>query len=246
MLASRVFAGIRSILDDDNSGRYNETNDLAPVVNLAVGYLITIFNAAFEQKKLSPESLRELIRVDVLPVTGTGNTKKCDVSSVMDHLWSMLGVEPSPEVHFSGGGLTTTTLAPDAFFETRNKLATRLTIEEWNDRKEDPFSPGCTVSIPSTFARAAYLGPGKYFNPTDDYIMIRPATLFTNDYVGIWYLKDPTFVTRASDVIEFPQSLFNLLVEKSVNFLSLQQGPESKLGPVTDKEVIQLITLMNS
>ena len=254
ILASDIFTSIRSTLDDDNSGRYSETDDLAPVVNSAIRYLVQVFNLAFEQKKFAPESLRELVRVKILPVTGTGNIKKVNITLGELNFWSIFGIEPDP-------GLVDnfTTFAPDAtieftdyayadadLIETRHKFADRLTLEEWNEKSEDPFSAGSLISVPSTFARAAYLGPGRYFNATDDFILIRPASLFINNYVAIWHLVNPTVVVDGTSQIEFPQSLFNLVVDKSINYLSRQQGPESKIGPITDKDVTQILSLITS
>jgi hypothetical protein len=69
--ASSVFNDVKSFLDDDSSGRYSESLDLVPALNKAVGYLVTVFNSAFEAKKLSPEVLRDLSVTKVLSVTGT-------------------------------------------------------------------------------------------------------------------------------------------------------------------------------
>lgn len=240
ILASDIFDAIRTHLDDDSSGRYSESDDLAPVVNAAIRYLISVFNAAFEQKKFAPENLRELVRVEILPVTGSGNVKKVNLTdgNLLD-VWTIFGIEPSPEFADS-----TTTTEPGVHYETRNKFADRLTLEQWNESSEDPFSAGSLQNIPSTFKRAAYMGPGRYYGPTDDYILIKPSSLFTEDFVGIWYLVNPSKVTDGVSEVEFPQSLFNLIVDKSLNYLSRQHSPEDKLGTITEKDVMQLISLM--
>lgn len=246
ILASEIFTAVRAHLDDDNSGRYTVTNDLAPAINAAIKYLIAVFNAGFEQKKISPESLRELVRLDVVDVSGTGNTLRADVTSVCTDLWTILGVELSAQ------GLVTTTIVeedvhfyPYDFEGLKGKFAKRLTLEEWEERSEDPFSPGTVQSIPSIFMRPAYLGPGKYYNDGKDYIFIRPASMVV-DNIGIWYLKNPTVVTGLASEIEFPQSLFQLLVDKTLGYISLQHGSESKYGQNVEKDLMQLIQVMNS
>jgi hypothetical protein len=242
ILASDVFAQIRAQLDDDFSDRYKEASDLVPAVNAAVRYLVQVLNVAFEQKKLAPEALRELIRVDIVPVTGSGNVRKANITAAALSIWTILGVEPSPVVHED----TSTTVAPEDYWEVRNKLADRLTLEEWQEQSEDPFSAGSLQSIPSVFARAAYVGPGRYFDAVNDYIMIRPGSLFIQEFAGIWYLQNPTVITAGTDSVEFPQSVFNMLVDKSLNYISRQHGPEDKLGAVTEKEVIQVISLISA
>jgi hypothetical protein len=238
ILVSDVFNSVRSLLDDDNSLRYDEQKDLVPALNRAIRRTVTIFNTALEQKKVSSESLRDLSSSIILPVVGT-STKKCDLSSIID-LWSILAVEPDPII--SGGA------GYEVLSETRNRFAARLTLEQWNDSLSDPFSPGTGVSILADFVRAGYLGPGQYFGDGKLYLMIRPASAFTANFVGIYYLKNPTTITTSvlTPNIELPISLHNLLVDQTLNALSLQQGPESKYGSVTDKEVSTLVSLMLS
>jgi hypothetical protein len=240
--ASDVFNDVKSFLDDDSSGRYSEPADLVPAINNAVLYLVAVFNSAFEQKKISPESLRDLSVVKILPVTGTA-TKKADISSITD-LWTIFGIEADPAISGSPGVLS----------ESRNKFATRMTLENWNDSLADPFSAGTGVSIPSEFIRPGYLGPGAYFGDGKLYILIRPAAAFTADYVAIWYLKNPSKVATGASVIEFPTSLHGLLTQKTLNYLSMQHegsggyksASDTKYGSITDSEIKQLVSLMLS
>jgi len=134
---------------------------------------------------------------------------------------------------------------PEDFSGLRSKFAKRLTLEEWEEKSEDPFSPGTSQSIPSMFLRPAYLGPGRYFDADHDFIFIRPASLVT-DNVGIWYLQNPTVVTSTASEIEFPQSLFQLLVDKALGYISLQHGNDSKYGQNVEKDLLQLIQIMGS
>ena len=234
ILASDVFSDVRSQLDDDTSGRYTEAADLVPAFNKAVLYLVSVFNTAFDQKKISPESLRELVLNKVLAVTGT-TTKKVDLTSVTD-LWTILGVDPDPIV--AGG--------PAVLSETRNRWATRMTLEQWNDALSDPFSAGTGIAIPEGLVRAGYIGPGAYFGDTKLYLMVRPGSLFTQDNIALWYLKNPTKATSGTSTVEFPRSLYGLLVEKVVNYISNQHGPESTYQKITNQEITQLLQLMLS
>lgn len=246
--AADLFTAIRSQLDDDNSGRYTDNTaaaDLPSAVNAAIRYLITVFNVAFEQKKAAPESLRELLRIKIIPVTGSGNVKKADVTDTSDDIWTIVGVEVDPEV--LDMDTFSTTPAPDIFITSASKFAKRLTIEQWSESSVDPFSRGSIQTIPSEFVRTAYLGPGRYMGNNDIYIFIRPSIAFVNsNNIALWYLDNPSEVTSSSSDVEFPMSMFNFIVDKALNYISRQQGPESKLGPVTDKDVTQLISLINS
>jgi len=242
ILASDVFLDVKAFLDDDSSGRYNEQNDLVPPINNAILYLVAVFNAAFEAKKISPESLRDLSITKILPVTGI-TTKKCDLSSITD-LWTIFGVEADPII----------TGSPEVLSESRNRFATRMTLENWNDALADPFSAGTGVSIPSDFVRPGYLGPGAYFSDGKLYIMIRPASVFTADKVAIWYLKNPTKIATGATSVEFPKSLHGLLVQKTLNYLSMQHegsggyksASDTKYGSITEQEIKTLVNLMLS
>lgn len=233
ILASDVFFDVRAILDDDNSGRYQNEADLVPSINKAIGNIVATFNAAFEQKKISPESLRDLLFTAIVSVTGT-TTKKANVTTLMSSLWSILGVDPDPVV----------TGSPEVLSETRNRWATRSTLEAWNESQADPFSSGTVVSIPVDFVRPAFIGPGHYGGDSSLYILIRPGLIFTADRVAIWYLKNPSRVVNEESIIEFPQSLHNLVVDETLNCLSLQHGPGSAYGKVMDKNIANLVSLM--
>jgi len=235
--ALSVFNDVRSFLDDDNSLRYSEPADLVPALNKAVLYLTTIFNSAFEQKKLSPEVLSELVYTAILPVTGT-TTKKANVTTLMTTLWTIFGIDPDP--------IVTGSYPNELYSESRNRWAARATLESWEDSQSDPFSPGTGISILADFARSSYIGPGHYGGDSLLYIMVRPGSVFTVDKLAVWYLKNPTVVLTSSSIIEFPLRLHNLLVDKTLNYISIQQGPESQYGKVTDKEVSTLVSLMIS
>jgi hypothetical protein len=234
ILASEVFTTVRSLLDDNNSGRYSEANDLVPSINMAIDYLVVIFNAAFEQKKLSPESLRELTAVVIVNTSGSGSTKKADVTSIMSSLWTILGVDPDPEI----------TTSPDVLSMTNNRWAKRMTLEAWNDSSSDPFSAATLQNIPADFVRPGYIGPGKYFGDSVYHIMIRPASVFTEDKVAVWYLKNPTKVSSGSSSIELPRSLLGILTEKTLNFVSRQHSPDSKYLSATEADITRLVKLM--
>jgi hypothetical protein len=242
ILASDVFSDVRSLLDDDNSGRYTEAKDLVPAFNKAVLWIVAVFNAAFEQKKISPETLRELTTNKILAVTGT-STKKADLSTITN-LWTILGVDPDPVV----------TGSPSVLSDTRNRWATRMTLEQWNDALADPFSASTGIALPGSLSRTGYIGPGDFLGDSKPYIMIRPGSLFTANNVCLWYLKNPTKATTGASQVEFPRSIYSILVDKTLNILSYQHGTGPggaagqghSYGTITEKEIMQLISLIMS
>jgi hypothetical protein len=246
IVAGDIFNDVLAFLDDDGSGRYSETKDLVPAINKAIGNIVVIFNAAFEQKKISPESLRELVYSVVLPTTGNATTKTIDVTTLTANLWSIFGIDPDP--------ITTGTAPNEVLSDTRNRWATRATLESWEDSQSDPFSAGTAIAIPAEFARPSYIGPGHYHGGTTMEVLVRPASIFVNDKVAVWYLKNPSLVATGASVIEFPQSLRNLLVDYTLNCLSIQHegsggyksASDTKYGAITDASIKQLVSLMLS
>jgi len=232
IVASTIFTSIRSFLDDDNSDRYKEATDLVPAVNAAINWIVSVFNAGFDAKKISPESLKDLIKILIVSTTDATNSVKADITSIANNLWTILGVDPDPSE--SAG----------TYIDSKERFAKRMTIEEWGEGIEDPFSSGTMVAIPIAFRKAAYLTPGRYLDANNLILFIRPKSVVSSGKIAVWYLTNPTTVTSSSSNIELPASLSNLIVQKSLEYMSFQHGPESKLGSVTDKDIVQLVSLL--
>ena len=258
LAASTIFSNVRALLDDDNSSRYTDAKDLIPAMNVAISYLMTVFNAAFEQKKVQPEVLAELISVMILDPEVTGNTARVDLNShenftpYSEAVWTIFGVDPTPtyDAADDGGGGTI-----DQLSETTLRFAKKLTLEEWNYAQEDPFAPGTTQTIPSDFQRVCYTGPGKFFYMGEDaggdedtniYILIRPGSLFSvnTTRVGIWFLRRHPVITLNSDLVLFPVTVHNFITQKMIQYISYQHGND-KYFKMTDKEVKEIIALIN-
>lgn len=234
---------VRSFLDDDSasSERYGLTTDILPAMNSAISYLVAVFSAAFDSKQIKPEVLTNLIKTKVLTSAATGVVAKVDLSSLMATglVWRILGVEPNPAIT---EGVEE---EPDTVDISLGNMAGRLTLEEWNHAQENPFMRGSTASIPSIFNELAYTGPGRFFGDNKDYILLRPASIITNDKVALYYLESPTTLTASADTIQFPPTLHNLIVQKTIQYLSYQHSKDAKYFQITDKDIKEVIGLMN-
>lgn len=239
--ASTLFSRVRSFLDDDNSARYTEADDLVPAINSAIDYLVAVFSAAFEQSKVQPEVLSELAEVFIYTPSVTGGTARINLNDEaggtidwLEEVWTHIGVDPNPTV--DGNDLS----------ESVNRFAHRLTLKEWNYALEDPFAPGYS-SVPSDFQRVAYTGPSNLFGDGNQYILLRPGTLFdeASNRVGVWVLKKHPAITAGTSNILFPVSLHELIVQKTLFYLSYQHKADSRYTQVTANEIKELITLMN-
>lgn len=79
------------------------------------------------------------------------------------------------------------------------------------------------------------------------YLLLRPFSILdANLKVLIYYLRVPTALTLTTSTIDFPVSLHNLIVQKTVNLIAFQHSKDSKYYQVTDKEVKELIALMHA
>ena len=78
------------------------------------------------------------------------------------------------------------------------------------------------------------------------YLMIRPSSAFTvgESFVGVWVLLKHTAITAGTSEILFPVTLHNLIAQKMVQLITFQSDDE-RLFKITDKEVKELIQLMN-
>lgn len=234
------------MLDDDNSARYTEAADLVPAMNSALGYITTLFTAAFEQKKLQPFALSELTEVWLYPVVVTGSTGYVNLNSSVvasgsppvfnDNVWSIAGVDPNPNLVGT---------APPLFSESINRFATRVPLESWNYVPKDPFTPGYE-NVPDDFKLVAYTGPNNLLGDGDPYLMVRPASLFGDGLsrVAVWVLLTHGAIVDGTSALKFPVNIHSLVEQKMLQYITYQNDDE-RLFKITDKEVKELIQLMN-
>lgn len=226
-----VLASLRSLLDDDNSGRYTDAEDLIPAINASVDFWVSVLNHGFEQKRIHHESLRDLVVVSHHTAVEIGDVASVDLSS---DIWTIFGVDLDP-------------VQEGDKWIGRGKIADRLTIAEWNHAKGNPFAAGTTQDVPEAFERAGYMGIGDYSGQGDKGILIRPlSALNAAKDVLLWYLKNPTKVASSADDIEFPRSMENAVTQKALNYLSFQHGPASPYFQYTNNDVTTVAQLLNS
>jgi hypothetical protein len=125
--------------------------------------------------------------------------------------------------------------------------AKRLTLEEWNEGKGNPFQAGNTIvdldSCPEV-VEYAYLGWNDYTSlnynvPTSRETEVRP--LLNQELVAIAYVKMPTTITSLTEYLEFPQSLTNLITEKALNYIAYKQGDQTNIFGVTTADISTLL-----
>lgn len=253
MLASVVGSQIRAALDAEGSDRYRDDRDIIPAINFAIKFLTSIINRALGQNKISEEAFEELIYTRIFQANVYSRVYFNPVT--LGHsLWSILGVYPKPVVIPTSvvpsvlGDAADSIYITTASFNYSNYSAKRLTAEQWNLGRQNPFVAGNVIVTCTDLIEYAYR---TYMNSTSSgytpdvtrEIEIRPSV--GGEFVGIEYLKVPTVITAIGNSIEFPSSMENLLVEKALHFISIKEiNAEPPLIQVTDRDVNQLLSLM--
>jgi hypothetical protein len=241
---------IEATLDAEGSDRYTFENDYKPAINQSVDWLISVFNKAFADKKLTEENLQDLIRT-VVYQSNSFSRIKLDAQSMNASVWSILKVNPEPTVYPLNAAINT--LPNDYDSEFRDDVsyiksiysAKRMTTEQWEDMGKNIFQAGNNTLL-NDFKQYAYLNYANYSSTSYEVdapeIEISPDA--SNQFVGITFLKYPTQIDLITDSIEFPKTISNLIVQKSLNIISIKQGDQTNLYGITSKDIQVLVQLM--
>jgi hypothetical protein len=238
---------VTSILDAEGSDRYLFDQDFKPAINLTKDWVVAVFNKAFADKKLSEENLKELVKTKVWT---TSTFSRINIDPSVINVWSILGIIPKPTVYPAasiptvGVNPDTSTLETGVSYISSEFSARRLTVEEWNENKNNVFEAGNNV-LTTSFTEYAYLNQGDYSSTnytTAGEIEVRPSV--PTEFVAITYLRYPLDINVIGDSIEFPQTLTDLVVNKVLNYISFKQGDQTNLFSVSGSEVATLVKLM--
>lgn len=240
ILSQDIADSLRFALDAEGADHYDDTLDIIPAINLSVKWLVSVINRTLGNRKLGEEILRELTEARVFSVDGDSRVLIGDPTQTTytpEEIWSILAVYPNPVVgdtqqgSVDAGELSDPKISvhrTDKYHRSSDKSAKRLTVEEWTVNRKNPFEAGNDLeSACSELNEYAYLYPVAYWNGhsanPDAALEIRPK-LGLSELVTIVYVKVPKEVTSLTDVIEFPNSVFDLLFNKSLQYIAYKQG----------------------
>lgn len=239
-------------LDAEGSERYLFEQDYKPAINDSMESLISMLNQAFADNKLTPESLRELVKVKVWQANKFSRVSY-SAAETGHPLWTILAVYPKPTLNkgVSGGAPladdSVSVYRPDISYISSDKSAKRLTLEEWNENKQNLFMAGNTLleGALSDFAyldfadytSSSYSGGGGVFE-----IEIRPSV--SKELIAMAYLKYPNQVVNDTDVIEFPESLTDLITDLALQLIAYKQGDGTSLFVLTERNINKLVNLI--
>lgn len=229
-------------MDSEGSDRFNFDRDYIFAINSSIEWVTGLINSIYSKDKFPSKYLEELTKLKVFK---TSNKSRIYLNeTVIGHsIWNILAVYP--KIEYTGSlttqpNLTVSIYCPNAVFSKSSKSAKRLTVEQWNERDKNIFLSGSQYfeNINSELTDYAYLDPMTYESNPE--IEISPVV--NNETVAISYLKKPTSITAITDSIEFPLSLTDLFVQKTLNYISIKEN-EITLKQLTDSNIKTLIQI---
>ena len=251
--ASDLIVKMVAVLDAEGSQRYSFERDYKPAINYAIDYYVSVFNTVFGMKKLSEENLRELSRTRVWQ-TSKYSRIHFDPTDIGNEVWSILVVAPEPTLDpeidpILNPDPTCSLFVPtDTTIFVRSKYsAARQTAEEWNESDDNIFMPG-NETLQNKFKKYAYKNfthtkPGNAVADIIEEIEVRPY--LEEKFVAVTYLAYPGEIAAETDVILYPKTMKNLLIDKALQFVSFKQGDGTNLFSVMEKDIQGLVKLMS-
>lgn len=236
-----------SALDAEGFDRYQFDLDYMPAINYAKEWIVSAFNKAFSQTKLSEESLRELVKVRIFRAS---IYSRVNFNSTItgDRIWSVFAVYPETEYAGTLGAIPTTTsvYCPLASYTKSYKSAKRGTLEEVNRNRLNPFVDGNEVNVCAETRNYLYTFAvdynGSYTSTPTFELEVYPS--ISTQPVAIAYLVFPEDIDDITDYIPFPEAMTNIVVNKTLEWIAYKQGDNTTLKAVTDEDVNTLISLM--
>tara|TARA_R110000772_G_scaffold90544_6_gene186718 strand:+ start:665 stop:1423 length:759 start_codon:yes stop_codon:yes gene_type:complete len=238
-------------LDAEGSDHYIDDLDYIPAMNAAIKWLTNVVNSAFGKDKIGEEFFRDLTYSGVFR---TDDCSRVSLNVFPNDVWSILAIYINPETREIPGQVAPLTPNDNDSYFINNLLhkssfisCKRLSIEEWATSRPNPFEDGYDGNqICDELKRYAYLNPINYENTnvgvTAKELEVRPAV--NNDNLTVFWVKKPGTIDTLADNIEYPESVFQLLFNKSLNYISYKQGDNTTINSVTDKDIALLLNVI--
>jgi hypothetical protein len=237
-------------LDAEGSDHYRDDLDYIPAINAAMKWLASVVNMAYGQGKIGEEFFREITYSGVFL---TSNNSRVSLEVFPSEVWTILAVYPEPIVSEDG---TNPPLTPDInrsyylsnLIHIRSDYSCkRLSLEEWAVNRDNPFEAGFEAEyVCPDFIRYAYLSPINYNVEADGVfsqeLEIRPRVV--NKKVSIFWVKKPTVITNLSQNVEYPNSVFQLLFNKALFYISFKQGDNTTVNSISSADIQQLLDVL--
>jgi hypothetical protein len=252
ILAQDIADEMRAALDAEGADYYDDVLDIIPAINNAVRWVESVINKTLGQKKPGEEILRD---ITIASVFRTSQDSRLSLNNFPFEVWTILSVEPLPITGNTGAAVPAmpndkqSYSRPDLYHVKSTKSSKRLTGEEWTiSVNENPFAPGYDGgAICDDIKEYAYLNPVTY-GPSNTVVIaseIEISPVLNKQLVTVFYAKKPTAIVALTGNIEFPSTIFQLLLSKSLQFISIKQGDGTNLWTVSQNDVNVLLQSIN-
>lgn len=249
--AQELRNAMAAALDAEGSDHYTDTLDYIPAMNVANKWLTSVVNAALGQNKIGEEFFRDISYAGVFM---TNNNSRLSLNVFPSEVWSILAIYIDPKTEVDPSLPVPPTPDPKQSYYLSNQIhvfssvdCKRLTVEQWANNVLNPFEHGYDGDqICDNLKFYAYLNPINYSisgaSSKMQQIEIRPKS--QNEMVTVFWAKKPSTITSLTDTIDFPSSVFDLLFNKALNYISYKQGDQTNLYGVTNTDIQQLINVL--
>jgi hypothetical protein len=243
ILAQTLADQMRFALDAEGADHYDDNLDIIPAINASMKWMNNLITMAFGQKKIGEEIFQDISTARVFQ---TSKDSRISFSVFPDPVWTILAVLPLPTTDDTGQVFTPpldpkfSALRNDLYHVSSSNDAKRLTVEEWSINRGNPFEAGYEGdAICDDLKEYAYIAPINYSplgtDTIDRELEVRPA--LNQGLVTVVYAKQPTPITSLADFIEFPDTSFQTLFNKALQYISYKQGDGTTLNTITTQDI---------
>lgn len=195
------------------------------------------------------EAFRELLLLRIFQANSYARVA-LNPSQLGHSVWTIIGVFPDPAVIPANGqpntqpDPATSLYRNDLSFDSSEHSAKRLSREQWEAAKRNPFLPGNTILSQNGMLEYGYINfmdmSSSAYAPGGAEIEVRPRAKVAGKLIGISYLRVHPEITSINDNVLLPESMEGLLVDKIWNHMSWNQGDGTTSYTVTQRDIAEL------
>jgi hypothetical protein len=231
ILVQDIIDRITSALDAEGFQTYDFLRDFKFAISYAVEYCCSILDPVLGKNRFTDERLSDL-RYTRTWKTNNRSSFVFDETEVKQKLWGIvvIYIDPviTPNTPIVQTDPATSVYSPTHKYIKSYKSCFRGNSQEVPQSRRGFFTPGserytnCPDLIEYAYLSPSHFGNAYNTDPDSKEIFIAPD--YNNKVVSMEYVAYPTLVTSPTQQIEFPASMFNMIVEKSLYFLGMKRG----------------------
>lgn len=250
ILVSDLVSRIESALDAEGYGHYTFSRDYRHAISYAQEFACSVLDRILGKTRFIEERLQDLLYTGVWK---TNNLSRFDFNEAEmgQKLWAIVAIYINPTVTpttaIAQPDTTVSVYSPTHKYVKSYKSAWRVTAEEVSINRNNPFAPGNEYHDDCEDLRDyGYLSPLVYLGNENDVVNIKEIEItssYANKTLAMQYVKYPSPVISTTQQLEFPASMFDMLLNKALAFIAYKRG-DTNLTMVTENDVAQLTQLL--